>query len=89
MPTVNWRGKDAVLNHHLAVPYHLLRCEPSMSAGEPGSGNLIVEGDNLTALKALLPYYKGQVKCIYIDPPYKGISKNKSTGSAVHATLTA
>ena len=70
MPTLNWRGKDAVLNHHLAVPYHLLRCEPSMSAGEPGSGNLIVEGDNLTALKALLPYYKGQVKCIYIDPPY-------------------
>lgn len=70
MPTLNWRGKDAVLNHHLDVPYHLLKCEPELSAGCPGSGNLIVEGDNLVALKALLPYYKGQVKCIYIDPPY-------------------
>jgi adenine-specific DNA-methyltransferase len=70
MPSLHWRGKDAVLNHHLDVPYHLLRCQPELSAGCPGSGNLIVEGDNLLALKALLPYYKGQVKCIYIDPPY-------------------
>jgi hypothetical protein len=70
MPTLNWRGKDAVLNHHLDVPYHLLKCEPELSAGTAGSGNLIVEGDNLVVLKALLPYYKGQVKCIYIDPPY-------------------
>ncbi len=70
MPTLNWRGKDAVLNHHLEVPYHLLKCEPELSAGTAGSGNLIVEGDNLMALKALLPYYKGKVKCIYIDPPY-------------------
>jgi DNA modification methylase len=70
MPTLHWRGKDAVLNHHLAVPYHVLRCDSERSAGTPGSGNLIVEGDNLAALKALLPYYKGQVKCIYIDPPY-------------------
>jgi len=70
MPTLNWRGKDAVLNHYLEVPYHLLKCQPELSAGCPGSGNLIVEGDNLLALKAMLPYYKGQVKCIYIDPPY-------------------
>jgi len=70
MPTLTWRGKDAVLNHHLDVPYRLLKCEPELSAGAPGQGNLIVEGDNLQALKALLPYYKGQVKCIYIDPPY-------------------
>lgn len=70
MPSLHWRGKDAVLNHHLDVPYHLLKCEPEISVGCPGSGNLIVEGDNLLALKALLPYYKGQVKCIYIDPPY-------------------
>jgi adenine-specific DNA-methyltransferase len=70
MPTLTWRGKDAVLNHHLAVPYHVLKCDAEKSAGEAGSGNLIVEGDNLVALKALLPYYKGQVKCIYIDPPY-------------------
>ncbi|MCX6907082.1 MAG: site-specific DNA-methyltransferase [Verrucomicrobia bacterium] len=43
---------------------------PDLACGDPGSGNLIVEGDNLVALKALLPYYAGQVKCIYIDPPY-------------------
>lgn len=70
MPTLNWIGKDAVIDHHLKVPFHLLRDVPELSCGEPGSGNLIVEGDNLVALKALLPYYAGQVKCIYIDPPY-------------------
>ncbi len=70
MPTLNWIGKKAVENHHRAVPFHLLKEEPSLSVGDPGSGNLIVEGDNLLALKALLPYYAGQVKCIYIDPPY-------------------
>jgi len=70
MPTLNWIGKEAVINHHRQVPYHLLRCDNSLSVGEPDSGNLLVEGDNLLALKALLPYYAGQVKCIYIDPPY-------------------
>lgn len=70
MPTLNWIGKDAVINHHLEVPFHLLKDVPELACGDPGSGNLIVEGDNLVALKALLPYYKGKVKCIYIDPPY-------------------
>lgn len=70
MPTLNWIGKDAVVEHHKDVPYHLLRCNPDLSVGEAGSGNLLVQGDNLLALKALLPYYAGQVKCIYIDPPY-------------------
>jgi adenine-specific DNA-methyltransferase len=70
MPTLNWIGKEAVVEHHKEVPFHLLRCNPELSVGEPGSGNLLVQGDNLLALKALLPYYKGQVKCIYIDPPY-------------------
>lgn len=70
MPTLNWIGKDAVVNHHQEVPFHLLRCDDALSVGEPGSGNLLVQGDNLTALKALLPYYAGKVKCIYIDPPY-------------------
>ncbi|MGI8438043.1 MAG: site-specific DNA-methyltransferase [Chthoniobacterales bacterium] len=70
MPTLDWIGKQAVVNHHREVPYRLLRCEREASAGEPGGGNLLVEGDNLQALKALLPYYAGQVKCIYIDPPY-------------------
>jgi adenine-specific DNA-methyltransferase len=69
MPTLNWIGKEAVINHHKEVPFCLLRCDPALSAGEP-NGNLLIEGDNLEALKALLPYYAGQVKCIYIDPPY-------------------
>lgn len=70
MPTLDWIGKKAVLNHHRQVPYHLLRCDASLSVGDPDSGNLLVQGDNLVALKALLPYYAGKVKCIYIDPPY-------------------
>ena len=70
MPTLNWIGKEAVVNHHHEVPFRLLKDVPDLSVGDPGSGNLIVQGDNLIALKALLPYYSGQVKCIYIDPPY-------------------
>ena len=70
MPTLDWIGKSAVVNHHRQVPYHLLRCDEKLSAGDADSGNLLVQGDNLLALKALLPYYAGQVKCIYIDPPY-------------------
>lgn len=70
MPTLNWIGKQAVVNHHQQVPFHLLKDVPELSCGHPGSGNLIVQGDNLVALKALLPYYAKQVKCIYIDPPY-------------------
>ena len=70
MPTLDWIGKKAVLNHHREVPYRLLRCESGLSAGDTDSGNLLVQGDNLLALKALLPYYAGKVKCIYIDPPY-------------------
>ena len=65
-----WIGEKAVENHHKEVPYRLLKCVPKLSVDEPGSGNLLVQGDNLEALKALLPYYGGKVKCIYIDPPY-------------------
>lgn len=70
MPTLDWIGKAAVVNHHQEVPTRLLHCDSALSAGEADAGNLLVEGDNLEALKALLPYYAGQVKCIYIDPPY-------------------
>ncbi len=70
MPSLNWIGKDAVVKHHKDVPYRLLEPVPELSCGDPDSGNLIVQGDNLHALKALLPRYAGQVKCIYIDPPY-------------------
>ena len=70
MPTLNWIGKNAVVKHHKDVPFRLLEPVPALSCGDPASGNLIVQGDNLHALKALLPRYAGQVKCIYIDPPY-------------------
>jgi adenine-specific DNA-methyltransferase len=70
MPTLNWIGKEAVVRHHREVPFRLLEPVPELSCGGADSGNLIVQGDNLHALKALLPRYAGQVKCIYIDPPY-------------------
>ena len=70
MPTLHGIGKDAVVNHHRQVPFHLLKDVPELACGEPDEGNLIVQGDNLVALKALLPYYAGRVKCVCIDPPY-------------------
>ncbi len=80
MPTLNWIGKEAVINHHDEVPIHTLTHDPNRSFGtenEPlGTGNLLIEGDNLLALKALLPYYAGKVKCIYIDPPYNTGNEN-------------
>src|SRR3989338_6348433 len=68
MPTLNWIGKDKIVNHDKEVPFRLLKKNKKYSLGE--NENLIVEGDNLEALKALMPFYHGQVKCIYIDPPY-------------------
>lgn len=87
MPTLNWIGKEAVVNHHLQVPFHLLKDVPEMACGDPGSGNLIVEADNLVGLKALLPYYAGRAKCICIDPPYntgnEGWAYNDNVNSPV------
>jgi adenine-specific DNA-methyltransferase len=76
MPTLNWIGKEAVVDHHRHIPTRLLECDPKLSFGEPNAENLLVEGDNLEALKALLPRYRGQVKCIYIDPPYNTGNEN-------------
>ena len=67
MPTLNWIGKDAVANHHQQVPYHMLNDVPSLGCGDSDCGNIIVQGDNLVALKALLPYYAGQVKCTAVQ----------------------
>jgi len=69
MPILNWIGKEAVVNHDKEVPFRLLKKVKSLSYGD-SSQNLIIHGDNLEALKALMPYYQGQIKCIYIDPPY-------------------
>ena len=68
MPTLEWIGKDKVVNHHLEVPYRVLGEQYTYNA--KSSDNMIIRGDNLEALKALLPRYEGKVKCIYIDPPY-------------------
>jgi site-specific DNA-methyltransferase (adenine-specific)/adenine-specific DNA-methyltransferase len=87
MPTLNWIGKEAVVNHHLQVPFHLLKDMPSLASGEPGNGNLIVQGDNLVALKALLPYYAGLVKCIYIDPPYNTGNENWAYNDNVNSPI--
>lgn len=71
MPTLNFKGKSAVWNHHLSVPYHTLEKDAKKSLKGANDGeNLIIHGDNLLALKALLPQYQGKVRCIYIDPPY-------------------
>ena len=67
---LDWEGRAAVEDCHLAVPYQLVHCNGALSAGDKNAGNLLVQGDNLAALKALLPYYGGKVKCVYIDPPY-------------------
>ncbi len=69
MATLNWIGKAAVVGHDKAVPFKLLKKVKSASVGEH-SQNLIIHGDNLEALKALMPHYVGKIKCIYIDPPY-------------------
>ncbi len=71
MPSLEFKGKSLVYAHHLTVPHRPLVVDPVRSVGEAGAnGNLIIHGDNLEALKALLPRYAGRVKCIYIDPPY-------------------
>jgi adenine-specific DNA-methyltransferase len=70
MPTLNWLTRDEDIKAADRVPYRLLEVDPTLSAGDPASGNMLVQGDNLEALKSLLPYYAGQVNCIYIDPPY-------------------
>lgn len=68
MPTLEWIGKDKVINHHQEVPYRILDKKYTYNA--ESSENMIIHGDNLEVLKSLLPKYEGQIKCIYIDPPY-------------------
>src|SRR5215471_14214066 len=89
MPTLDWIGKKAVVNHHREVPYRLLHCDKAASAGDADAGNLLVQGDNLLALKALLPYYAGKVKCIYIDPPYNTGNENWVFNDNVNSPETA
>ena len=68
MPTLEWIGKEKVINHHQEVPFRILDKKYTYNA--ESSENMIIHGDNLLALKSLLPQYEGKVDCIYIDPPY-------------------
>lgn len=81
MPTLHWIGKEKVINHHMDVPFKVLEHQYGFDNGkqtntENGSGNKIIHGDNLEALKSLLPEYEGKIKCIYIDPPYNTGNEN-------------
>lgn len=77
MPTLSWIGKEKVVNHHQEVTYRLLKHRYGFRAGDSAnttptnSGNKIIHGDNLEALKSLLPEYEGRIKRVYIDPPHK------------------
>lgn len=81
MPTLDWIGKDKVINHHMDVPYRVLNRVYSYHLNgrhseDNGSENKIIHGDNLEALKSILPEYAGRIKCIYIDPPYNTGNEN-------------
>lgn len=77
MPELVFKGKEFVYNHHLSIPYHPLIAHQEKSIGTGAlDGNLIIHGDNLKALKALLPHYAGKVDCIFIDPPYNTGTEN-------------
>jgi adenine-specific DNA-methyltransferase len=75
MPILDWVDKDKALKAADGAPYRLLEEVPKLSFGDADNENMLIQGDNLDALKALIPYYAGRVKCIFIDPPY-------NTGSA-------
>lgn len=75
MPILNWLTRDNDVRATKSVAYRLLEEDSDLSCGDKDTGNMLIQGDNLEALKALLPFYAGRVKCIYIDPPY-------NTGSA-------
>jgi adenine-specific DNA-methyltransferase len=75
MPILNWLNRDKTIKESAKVPYRLLKAKDEFSYGDKNAENMIIQGDNLDGLKALLSYYAGKVKCIYIDPPY-------NTGSA-------
>ena len=79
MPILNFKGRSIIYSHHLSVPFHPLKIDKNKSLPKEGPSledNLIIHGDNLHALKALMPRYAGRIKCIYIDPPYNTGNEN-------------
>lgn len=88
MTELVFKGKEFVWNHHLAVPFRPLVPQPDKGIGEPRlDGNLIVQGDNLHALKALLPMYAGKVDCVFIDPPYNTGNEGWAYNDNVNAPM--
>src|SRR6266496_2721068 len=77
MPVIQFKGRTAVESYHRVVPHHALELDAGLSESRKPSlvGNLIIEGDNLIALKPLLPTHAGRIKCIYIDPPITRATK--------------
>jgi 16S rRNA G966 N2-methylase RsmD len=93
VPKLDWltRSEDEKVSAH--VPYRLLEAVPEHSYGDPGSENMLIQGDNLDPLKALLPFYAGRVKCIFIDPPYNTRAHSRNTmttwSTRNHGTLNS
>ena len=88
MTELHFKGKEFVYNHHLSVPVRPLEVHPDKGIGAARlDGNLVIQGDNLHALKAMLPYYAGKVDCIYIDPPYNTGAKDWSYHDDVNAPM--
>lgn len=89
MTELRFKSKEFVYNHHLAVPFRPLVMHPEKDIEEPSlDGNLIIQGDNLHALKALLPRYAGKVDCIFIDPPYNTGNEGWRYSDNVNAPMT-
>ncbi len=70
MPLLHWLTRDRDIHAASETPYRLLEEVQELSCGERDTANMLIQGDNLDTLKALLPYYAGKVKCVFIDPPY-------------------
>lgn len=88
MTEISFKGKEFVYNHHLAVPFRPLEIHAKKGIGTPRlDGNLIIQGDNLHALKALLPLYAGKVDCIFIDPPYNTGNEGWAYNDNVNAPM--
>lgn len=84
MPTLEWIGKDKVVNHHQQVPFRVL--ERQYTYGGDDSDNMIIHGDNLEALKSLLPQYEGKIKCIYILRPKHPMCPLSGTNPIISAS---
>jgi adenine-specific DNA-methyltransferase len=81
MPTLNWHKREEAVRAATRAPYRLLEPVAELSCGDADSENLLIQGDNLDAIKAQLPYYAGRVRCIAIDPPCNTQSAFKAMGA--------